>query len=114
MKRAFAMKVASMLPRNWVNSPVKSGAIANACSAKSATTARRSIGKRRFGAWPIRKVWVTDSAGDGYVFRSRPKCDRSETFGDRVGLTYLVLLVRHVTVDLYKTFIVSHLAVVLS
>src|SRR5207302_7057137 len=104
MKRAFAMKVASMLPRNWVNSPVKSGAIANACSAKSATTARRSIGKRRFGAWPIRKVWVTDSAGDGYVFRSRPKCDRSETSGDRLGLTDLELLGWHAHVDLDTPF----------
>jgi len=47
MKRAFAMKVASMLPRNCVNSPVKSGAIAHACRAKSPTTTRRSTGIRR-------------------------------------------------------------------
>jgi hypothetical protein len=94
MKRAFAMNVASMLPRNCVNSPVKSGATAHACRAKSPTTTRRSAGSRRDKEGvSMRRVWVARLGRNRYLFHRGAKCDRSETLGDRLGLVHLGTMV---------------------
>src|SRR2546428_10518873 len=87
MKRAFAMKVDSMLPRNWVNPPVKSGAIAHAWTEKSPTAARTSMGRRRDRELvSMRRVWSARLDRDRHLLHRCAKCDRSETLGDGLRL----------------------------
>src|SRR6267143_3094942 len=83
MNRASAMYAASMLTRYRVNSPVKSGAIRSACTAKIASTTIRSTGIGGLDADRMRRVWVERLDRDRHLLGRCAKCDRSETFGDR-------------------------------